>query len=130
MFIPDPNFSIPDPGSKRFRIPHQRIHVFLTQRNVSKLSEIYGPGCSSRISDLDFSPIQDPGSRGQKAPDPGSGSATLINRKQLKIWARGGEGGVALPSPFPTIYPFFAQMILFVLKFTSKEVIHEIMRTQ
>jgi hypothetical protein len=22
MFIPDPNFSIPDPGSKRFRIPN------------------------------------------------------------------------------------------------------------
>ncbi len=38
MFIPDPNFSIPDQGSKRFRIP-------------------------------------DPGVK--KAPDPGSGSATL-----------------------------------------------------
>ncbi len=41
MFIPDPNFSLPDPGSKRFRIPdpHQRIEVLLTQI-VSKLSEI------------------------------------------------------------------------------------------
>jgi hypothetical protein len=35
--IPDPNFSIPDSGSKRFRIPdrdpHPRIQVFLTQKN-------------------------------------------------------------------------------------------------
>ncbi len=52
--IPDPNFipsgsririfSIPDSGSKRFRIPaldpHQRILVFLTQRIVSMLLEI------------------------------------------------------------------------------------------
>ncbi len=50
----DPNFSIPDPESKGFRIPdpeskrfqildpdpHQRIEVFLTQKIVSKLSEI------------------------------------------------------------------------------------------
>jgi hypothetical protein len=28
--------------------------------------------------DLDFLPIPDPESRGQKAPDPGAGSATLI----------------------------------------------------
>jgi hypothetical protein len=32
MFIPDPNFSLPDPGSKRFRIPdpnpHQRVSIF------------------------------------------------------------------------------------------------------
>jgi hypothetical protein len=39
MFIPDPNFSIPDLGSKRFRIPdsdsHQRISVFLTLKTVS-----------------------------------------------------------------------------------------------
>jgi hypothetical protein len=37
------------------------------------------PGCTSqiRISDIDFLPILDPGSRGQKAPDPESGSATL-----------------------------------------------------
>jgi hypothetical protein len=46
MFIPDPNFSIPDLGSKRFL-----------------------------DSDLDFLPIPDPGVK--KAPDPGSGSATL-----------------------------------------------------
>ncbi len=48
MFIPDPNFfpsRIPDPGSKRFRIPDpyplQRIQVFLNQKIVSKLSELW-----------------------------------------------------------------------------------------
>jgi hypothetical protein len=53
IFIPDPNFSIQNrvkkildlgSGSKRFWIPdpdpHQRISVFLTQKFVSKLSEI------------------------------------------------------------------------------------------
>jgi hypothetical protein len=63
-------FSIPDPVSKRYRIPnpvpHQRIKVFLNQKNVSKISEI-----RSRMfipyQDLDFLPI----------PDHGSGSATL-----------------------------------------------------
>jgi hypothetical protein len=52
MIIPDPNFSIPDPGSKRFRIldpdPHLRIQVFLSLKTVSKISENY-LGCSSRI---------------------------------------------------------------------------------
>ncbi len=41
MFNPDPNFSIPDPGSKRFRIPdpHQhQIKVLLTHKTVTKLS--------------------------------------------------------------------------------------------
>jgi hypothetical protein len=41
--ILDPNFSIPDPGS-RFRIrdldPQQSIEVFLTQKIVYNLSEI------------------------------------------------------------------------------------------
>jgi hypothetical protein len=49
MFIPDPESEffpsqILDPGSKRFRIPdpdpHKRIVVFLTQKTVSKLSEM------------------------------------------------------------------------------------------
>ncbi len=41
--VADPNFSIPDPGSKRFRIPdlHQR-KMFLSSRK-------YEPGCLSRI---------------------------------------------------------------------------------
>jgi hypothetical protein len=50
MFIPDPNFTIPDPGSgvkkkipdPRIRDPDppERTEVFLTQNIVSKLSEI------------------------------------------------------------------------------------------
>ncbi len=38
-------------------------------------SRKYDPGCSSRIRIPDFLPIPDPGVK--KAPDPGSGSATL-----------------------------------------------------
>jgi hypothetical protein len=78
MFIPDPGsdfFSsrIQDPGSElspsRIPDPHQRILSILTQKN----------GVYIRIPDpdADFLPIPDSGSRGQKAPDPGSGSATL-----------------------------------------------------
>jgi hypothetical protein len=55
--VADPNFSIPDPGSKRLQIldpdPHQRIEV-------KKLF------LSSRIRILIFLPIPDPGSRCQK----------------------------------------------------------------
>jgi hypothetical protein len=71
MFIPYTNFSIPDPRSKGFLIPdpesHQRIQVFLTQKIVSKLSEI-GSGMFTLDPDLDFLPIPDHGSRGQKGP--------------------------------------------------------------
>jgi hypothetical protein len=46
MFIPEPNFSIPDPGSKQQRIPvldpQQRVYVFLTQKNVIKLFKVFG----------------------------------------------------------------------------------------
>jgi hypothetical protein len=77
MFIPYPGyeffFSIPDTGSKRFRIPdpYQRIQVFLTQKFVSKLSEIWS-GMFILDPDLVFftSRIPDPGI--EKAPDPGS----------------------------------------------------------
>ncbi len=107
MFFPDPNFSIPDPGSqiqghKDFRIPdpdpHQRIEVFFPQKKLFLSSRNYDPGCSSRIldPDLDFLSIPDPGVK--KTPDPGSGSATLILiRVQYKPYYSlpyvGGEGG-------------------------------------
>jgi hypothetical protein len=39
MFIPDPNFSIPDPGSTRFRIRIKEFKYF-NPKIVSKLSEI------------------------------------------------------------------------------------------
>jgi hypothetical protein len=80
MLIPDSNFSIPGPGSKRFRIqdpdPNQRLEVFLTQKNyfqaLEKMICYNYPGCESR-----FFPLPDPGVK--KTPDPGSGSATLVN---------------------------------------------------
>jgi hypothetical protein len=67
--IPDPNFSIQDPGSRVDKIPdpHQRITVFLTQKTATKFSKIG----SSKF-------ILDSGPGVKKAPDPGSGSATLV----------------------------------------------------
>jgi hypothetical protein len=63
----DPNFSIPDPGSARFRI---RIKVFLTLKTVSKLSSRKNDmGCSSRIR-ISPHPGSVPGSRGQKRVHP------------------------------------------------------------
>jgi hypothetical protein len=60
MFIPDSASA-----SKNLSI--------LSQKMVPS-SRKYDPGCSSRIripeQGLDFLPIPDPGSRGQKAPDP------------------------------------------------------------
>jgi hypothetical protein len=58
MLIPDPNFSIPDPGSKRFR-----IRVSCNPKTCFLSSQKYDPGCSSRIRipDLcDFLLIPDP----------------------------------------------------------------------
>ncbi len=80
--ISDPNFF--HPGSKRFRItPDQNFLVSLTQKIVSKLSEIW----SIPDTDLDiFLPIPDPGVK--KAPDPGSGSATLEKSVKINLWSR------------------------------------------
>ncbi len=83
MFIPDPTFfhpgsrirtvSIPDPGS-----PSKNLSI-LTPKKWFLSSRKYDPGCSSRIPDPGSGcwllPIPDPGVK--KAPDPGSGSATL-----------------------------------------------------
>jgi hypothetical protein len=72
MFIPDPTFF--HPGSwiriKEFKYFNPR-KWFLSSRK-------YDPGCSSRIRILTFylSQIPDPGVK--KAPDPGSGSATVV----------------------------------------------------
>jgi hypothetical protein len=64
-------FRTPDPGSKRFRIPdpdpHQIVQGFLSLKTVSKLLEKLS---GMFIPDPIFFPIPDPGSRGQKAPDP------------------------------------------------------------
>jgi hypothetical protein len=72
--VPDP-----DPHSH----PHQRIQVFSTQK-LFLSSQKNDQGMF--ISDPIFFPIPDPGVI--KAPDPGSGSATLqhltINRERLE----------------------------------------------
>ncbi len=65
------NFSIPDTGSKRFRIPdpdpHRRIEEFLAQK-LFLSSRKYNPGCSSWIQD--FPSILEAGSRSQKGTGP------------------------------------------------------------
>ncbi len=125
LFILDPNFfhlrsririfSIPDPGSasKNFSI--------LTQNFFSKLSEIWF-WLFIPDPDPDFLPFPDPGSRGQKgtgswiqgskrhripdpgikkAPDPGSGSATL--NWTLVSWSKWREWWRTSASPKMTI---------------------------
>ncbi len=73
--IPDPNFSIPDPGSATKNLS------ILTQKIVSILSII----CSGMFipdPDLDFLPIPEPGFN--QAPAPGSGAVTLYHT--VRIW--------------------------------------------
>ncbi len=53
------------------------VFTILTQKLVTKLSEIWGWDPRSGIRKKIIQ-IPDPGSRGQKAPDPESGSATLM----------------------------------------------------
>ncbi len=70
--ISDPNFSFPDPGSKRSRI---RIRItefkYFWPEKLFLSSRKNYPGCSSLIPD--------PGSRfSHLAPNPGSWSATLV----------------------------------------------------
>jgi hypothetical protein len=84
MFIPDPNFSIPDPGSKRsrIRIYIKRIRVFLTSK---KLLLSFGNSIWDDHPGSGFFFIRDPGSPdagAKKASDPGSisGFATLDSR--------------------------------------------------
>jgi hypothetical protein len=83
MFIPDPGSEffpsrIPDLG---FFYPGSRIRIkefkYFNPKNCFLSSRKYDPGCSSRIRILTFYPsrIPDPGVK--KAPDPGSGFATL-----------------------------------------------------
>jgi hypothetical protein len=84
--IPDPNCL--HPGSririKEFKYSNQK-KLFLNSRK-------YDPGCSSQIRIRDLDPdvfsIPDPGSRGQKAPDPGSRiwiRNTAINEPKNKL---------------------------------------------
>jgi hypothetical protein len=88
MFIPDPGSDffpsrIPDPNclhpGSRILIKEFKYFNPKKAKNCFLSSKKYVPGCSSRIPDpdADFLPsrIPDPGVK--KAPDPGSGSATL-----------------------------------------------------
>ncbi len=80
MFIPDPTFSIPDPGSRtRIRFfsnpePGSRIHIkefkFFNPKNCFLSSRKYDPGFSSWIRILIFHPSQIPDPEVKKAPDP------------------------------------------------------------
>jgi hypothetical protein len=90
--------SIPGPGSawKNLSIltPKETKKWFLSSRK-------YDPGCSSRIRILTFYPsrIPDPGVK--KAPDPGSGSATLVPNHHNHV-----------PNKLP--FHWFARWLLFV----------------
>jgi hypothetical protein len=82
MFIPDPTFFHPGSELSPSRILIKEFNYF-NPKKAKKLflsSKKYYPGCSSRIPDPDAdflqSRIPDPGVK--KAPNPGSGSATLL----------------------------------------------------
>jgi hypothetical protein len=96
MFIPDPNFSVSNPGSEFFS---SRIHIkefkYCNSKNgfkaLGNMIRVVHPGYRIRIldPDPDFLPIPDPGCRGQKGKDPGSLSATLYSWvKCTKIGSR------------------------------------------
>jgi hypothetical protein len=114
MFIPDPNFLHPGSRTKRFPDPHphQIISDFNPKKCFYKLSE-NDPESSSRIPDLDFLPIPDPGVK--KAPDPGSAILTksltdihVCFRYSIKDDADGGSacfGGVSPRKPRPYNFP-------------------------
>ncbi len=79
MFIPHPS-RIPDPVSATKNLS------ILTQKIVSTLSEIWSELFIPDPDPVDPSRIPDPGSRGQKAPDPGS---SILVITVLTSWCRG-----------------------------------------
>ncbi len=96
MFIPNPNFShpgsrIPDPGSKRFRIPDtgsasKNLSNFNPKncfQALEKMIRDVHPGSESRI--LVFYPSRIPDPWIKKAKDPGSGSATKGKGRCLSV---------------------------------------------
>jgi hypothetical protein len=66
--IPDPNFSIPDPGSKRSRI-RIRIKEF-KYFNPEKCFQVRGKFTRDVHPDPDFLPIPDPGAKNHLISDP------------------------------------------------------------
>ena len=77
-------FSIPDPGSElspsRIQDPRSSSKNLKKQKKWFISSKKYDPGCSSRIPspEADFYPSRIAEQWVKKAPDPGSGSATLV----------------------------------------------------
>jgi hypothetical protein len=89
---PGSEFSIPDPGSIFFPSQIPEFKYFKPKQWFLN-SQKYDPSCSSRIRtpdlDPDFLPIPDTESRIQgvkKAPDPGSGSATVQLSTVILYW--------------------------------------------
>jgi hypothetical protein len=76
----------------------QRIIELFTQKIVNKLSKIRVLGSGIRKKH-----IPDPGVK--KAPDPGSGSATLhtVLRIRVQIWVRRIRMFLGLPDPDPFV---------------------------
>jgi hypothetical protein len=97
MFIPDPTFSHPRSRIRPVSIPNHgsasKNLSILTPKKPKKWflsSRKYDPCCSSRIRMLTFYPSRNPDPGVIKAPDPGSGSATLVGRDE--------KGRVYLPT--------------------------------
>jgi hypothetical protein len=68
---PNPDFSIPDPGSRVYKIPephHQRISVFSTQK-LFLSSRKYDPGCPSMIRIFFHPGSRIQGSKKHRIPD-------------------------------------------------------------
>ncbi len=91
--IPDPNFSIPNPGSraKKAQDPGsgsatKNVRIFNTKIILSFWK--YDLGCLSRSG---FFPIRDPGSRDQKL-DPGSAALITIYNGKLTVSVEHFEG--------------------------------------
>ncbi len=83
--IPDPNFSIPDPGSRVKKIPfadsHQKILSIFNPNFFSQISRKYDLGChpesESRMRILIFYPFRIPVPGVKKAPDPVSATLSV-----------------------------------------------------
>ncbi len=76
-------------GSKKHQMPDPDLQQW-EKRLCSGGERVWGdPKYSSRIRILIFLPIPDLGFRGQKVPDPGSGSATLkkkiVSRRRMSV---------------------------------------------
>jgi hypothetical protein len=82
--IPEQNFFYP--GSEFF---HPGSREYFNQKNWFISSRKDDPGCSSRMRILFFLPI--PNFEVKKAPDPGSGSASLLSPNPMMelTWCRG-----------------------------------------